>query len=151
MEQFHYEYSDLKNKYETSLNRAVIEQDPSKQQMLVQQVININQQMSDKIREFLSTMKNVNTNLLYDLTQDLIKYQQDKIEIEKSNQHIRALKFILNKTEENVKRATYKYYLYIGTLVLLAIFICILIIKSAYTKTIVEKVVSGGKLTLTSR
>ena len=114
--------------------------------VLLNQILTINQQMVDLIHRFLSSKRRVNTTRIHELTRDLIKYQEDRDEIENNDKKVRAMKLILNKTNENINSIIYKYYLYIGTLIFLCFVVIFLILKSSYKTAIL----GGGKLVLTS-
>jgi hypothetical protein len=146
MEQFESEYSKLKQEYETALNAAIVEPDQARQMVLLNQILTINQEMVDLIHRFLSSKRRVNTTRIHELTRDLIKYQEDRYEIENNDKKVRAMKLILNKTNENINSIIYKYYLYIGTLIFLCFVVIFLILKSSYKTAIL----GGGKLVLTS-
>ena len=97
---FEKQYSYLKSQYSTALSAAIQETDPEKQQSLIQQVLSVNQELSSQLKEILSVLNKgqdkYDTTTLQKLTQDLINYQKEYEEVQKSNDKLNTLKILQN-------------------------------------------------------
>jgi len=100
---FSKQYSFLKQQYSSTLSSAIQESDPAKQQELIQQVQQLNTQMADEIRTILNTLnkgaQGFDPKTLDDLTADLIQYQKDYAEIERTKDRVNTLKLIHTSSE----------------------------------------------------
>lgn len=134
---FEKQYSYLKSQYSTALSAAIQETDPEKQQSLIQQVLSVNQELSSQLKEILSVLNKgqdkYDTTTLQKLTQDLINYQKEYEEVQKSNDKLNTLKILQNTTSENLSSAQTMYYFYLGALILLCFYIVYLLIRLAWS------------------
>jgi hypothetical protein len=141
-------YDFLKTEYSSALASAIEEQDPSQQQILIDRVQQINSQLTNEIHSISNDIHKGTAKFdpieLDELTADLIKYQKEYSDIEKSKDKAVTLKNILQKTSSNLKTATYTYYIYVAILMGLAGYISYLVLvtslqlafpRSTFTKT----------------
>lgn len=140
LSEFDKSYKFLKQSYSTSLAAAIQEQDPSKQQELIQQVLQVNSEMVESLREILSKLNqgqdSFNPKTLDELTADLIKYQKDYAEIEKTKDKVQTLKLIQANNTKKLQEATTMYYVYIVALIVLVFLITYLVFKTSFTSVI---------------
>lgn len=140
LDDFNKTYTFLKQSYSTSLAAAIQEQDPAKQQDLIQQVLQVNSEMVGSLREILSKLNqgqdSFNPKTLDELTADLIKYQKDYAEIEKTKDKVQTLKLIQSETTKKLQEATTMYYVYIVALIVLVFLITYLVFKTSFTSVI---------------
>ena len=100
LEAFKKQYGFLKTHYSSVLSSAINEPDPAKQQTLISQIQQINSQLTNEVHGILSILNKGDTKFdpkqLDDLTNDLIQYQKDYDELEKSKDKVSTLKIIAN-------------------------------------------------------
>ena len=125
LDAFQKQYTTLKEQYSSALSSAINEKDPEKQQELIGQVQSLNTQMADEIRGILGILnkgaEGFDPKTLDSLTADLITYQKDYAEIERTKDRVNTLKLIHSGTLKDLQSATYWYYVYIAILILLCI------------------------------
>jgi hypothetical protein len=140
LESFKKQYQLLKKEYSDALMSAINERDPNKQQELIQRVQQTNTSLASELHGIISILNKGTSGFdakeLDDLTNDLIKYQKEYAEIEKSNDKVKTLKAILNTTKANLKNATYMYYIYIAILILLAFYIGYLVLRTTWSQAL---------------
>jgi len=138
---FQKKYEFLKQEYSSALSRAIQEKDGSKQEALITQVKQANKQLIDEIRDILAILNKGKTSFDYktldELTDDLIKYQAEYQEIEKTNDRVNTLKLIKSNTLNKLDSQTWSYYLYIALLILLCFYIVYLIISASWSTSLV--------------
>lgn len=127
LDSFQKQYISLKQQYSSTLSSAINEKDPEKQQELIGQVQSLNTQMADEVRSILGVLnkgsEKFDPKTLDSLTDDLIRYQKDYAEIEKTKDRVNTLKLIHSGTLKDLAGATYWYYIYIVILILLCIIV----------------------------
>jgi hypothetical protein len=137
---FKKQYQFLKSEYSAALSAAIKEPDPNEQLILVQRVQQINAQLVNEVHNIINIL-NKGTNdfqskELDDLTNDLIKYQKEYTEIEKSKDKVVTLKLIHTNTSEKLDNATFMYYVYIAILVILSVYVAYLVLTTTWTQTL---------------
>jgi hypothetical protein len=133
---FQKKYTFLKKEYAKTLSKAIEERDSSVQEQLIAQVKQINSQLVEEIRVILGVLNKgsdkFEAKTLDDLTNDLIKYQKEYAELEKTRDRVNTLKLIKTNTLEKLSSETWSFYLYVTVLVLLCFFIVFLIIRTSF-------------------
>jgi YesN/AraC family two-component response regulator len=143
LDDFTKQYGFLKQQYSSALSSAIQEPDPEKQQELIQQVQQLNTQMADELRVILNTLnkgaEGFDPKTLDELTADLIQYQKDYTEIERTKDKVNTLKLIHTGTLKNLETATNWYYIFVGVLILLCFLVAFQVFKvpgvSWFTRT----------------
>lgn len=137
---FKKQYQFLKGEYASALSAAIKEPDPSQQFTLIQRVQQINAQLAEELRGVINILNKGTTGFepkeLDDLTNDLIKYQKEYAEIEKSKDKVDTLKLIRDSTSENLNNATFMYYVYIAILVGLSVYVAYLVLTTAWAQNL---------------
>lgn len=145
LDAFKKQYSFLKTQYSTTLSAAINESDPAKQQTLISHIQQINSQLSSELHEIIAVLNKGSAKFdpkqLDDLTNDLIQYQKDYIELEKSKDKIATLKIIANTNVSTLRNALWMYYLYIAALVVIAAYVGYLVLTTSW-KTMFSQFVS---------
>jgi hypothetical protein len=152
LDAFKKKYEFLKGEYSKTLSGAIKEEDPNKQQTLMQRVQEINSQLVEELHGMIASLnkgsKGFDVKDMDELTADLIKYQKDYADIEKSKDKVTTLKLIKNTTTETLKKATMMYYVYITILLVLSFYIGYLVLKTNWVETVGETITKavGGRL-----
>jgi hypothetical protein len=137
---FKKQYQFLKGEYANALSAAIKEPEPSQQSILIQRVQQINAQLADELRGIINILNRGTTGFepkeLDDLTNDLIKYQKEYAEIEKSKDKVDTLKLIRDNTSEKLNNATFMYYVYIALLVGLSAFVGYLVLTTTWAQAL---------------
>ena len=111
LDDFQKQYTSLKEQYSSTLSSAINETDPEKQQELIGQVQQLNSQIAEEVRGILGVLNKgtevFDPKTLDSLTDDLIKYQKDYAEIEKTKDRVNTLKLIHAGTLKDLEGATY--------------------------------------------
>jgi hypothetical protein len=79
---------------------------------------------------------NFQSKQLDELTNDLIKYQKEYAEIEKSKDKVDTLKLVYNTTNEKLDNASFMYYVYIAILVSLSLYVAYLVLTTTWAQTL---------------
>lgn len=144
LEAFKKQYNFLKTSYLSTLSSAIREADPASQQELVQQVLQLNSTMTDELRTILSKLNQGPTGFdpkeLNDLTKELIQYQKEYAEIEKSQDRVNTLKKIRETTADKVNSMNTMYTVYVIVLSALAIVVAVLIMKTEWARKVATAV-----------
>lgn len=139
LDDFNKSYTFLREQYSTSLAAAIQEQDSAKQQALIQQVIQANTAMAESIREILSKLNQGQNSFdpatIDKLTADLIQYQKDYAEIERTKDKVSTLKMIHATKTKKVDEAYTMYYVYLIALVGLVLLISYLVFSTALSQS----------------
>jgi DNA repair exonuclease SbcCD ATPase subunit len=139
LDEFNKEYTFLREQYSTALSAAILEQDPAKQQELIQQVIQANTAMAEAIREILSKLNqgqnSFDPQTIDKLTADLIQYQKDYAEIERTKDKVTTLKMIQATNLKKIDQAYMMYYVYLIALVGLVLVISYLVFSTALSSS----------------
>ena len=137
---FKKQYQFLKGEYASALSAAIKEPDPSQQLTLIQRVQSINAQLADELHSIINILNKGVSGFepkeLDDLTNDLIKYQKEYAEIEKSKDKVDTLKLIRNSTSEDLNNATFMYYVYIAILVSLSVYVAYLVLTTSWAQSL---------------
>ena len=140
---FNQHYAMLKKEYNSTLTAAIQEQDASKQQELVQKVLDTNTSMVELLRDIIKNMNqgqdSFNPKTLDDLMAELIQYQKEYADIERTKDKVNTLKMILATTSKKLSDATMMYYIYVTILILLCLLVAFFVMKTSWpsTRTIV--------------
>jgi len=136
---FQKQYEFLKKEYASTLNSAINESDPEQQQNLIQRVQQINSNLASELHQILDSLNKGENGFepkkLNDLTNDLIAYQKEYAEIEKSKDKVTTLKLIQETTSKKLESATIMYYIYIAILVVISFYVCYLVLSTSWTQT----------------
>ena len=145
LDAFKKQYSFLKTQYSTALSAAINESDHAKQQALISQIQQINSELSNELHGIIGILNKGSNKFdpkqLDDLTNDLIQYQKDYSELEKSKDKVATLKIIANTNAATLRNATWMYYIYIAILVIIAGYLGYLILTTTWKSTF-QQVVS---------
>lgn len=137
---FRQQYQFLKGEYSAALSAAIQEPDPSQQLVLIERVQQINAQLAEELRGIISILNKGTSEFepkeLDDLTNDLIKYQHEYAEIEKSKDKVDTLKRISQTTSQKLNNATFMYYVYIAALLVLTLYAAYLVITTSWAQTL---------------
>jgi hypothetical protein len=146
-QEFKDEYNSLKTGYSETLLLAIQETDPSQQQTLVNKVLDLNSSLSELLRGFIAEINKgtdkFNPKDLDELMQDLITYQKQYHEIQKSKDKLETLKIIYAQNRDKLKQVTFQYNALIIILILLAIVVFILGFTT-HTRYSVSKMISSS-------
>lgn len=147
LEAFKKQYTFLKTQYASVLASAIREPDPAKQQELVQQVLQINTTMADELRTILSKLnqgaQGFNPKELNDLTKELITYQKEYEEIEKSKDRVNTLKRIHSTAQDKVSMMSTMYAIYIAIFIGLVFLVAVLVLKTTWVQSVVSTVTTA--------
>jgi hypothetical protein len=97
-------------------------------------------QLADELRSIINVLNKGTSGFdpkeLDDLTNDLIKYQKEYDEIEKSKDKVDTLKLIRDNTSEKLNNATFMYYVYIAILVSLSVLVGYLVLTTTWSQAL---------------
>jgi hypothetical protein len=137
LSEFQSQFTINKELYSSTLHNAIIEPDPAKQEQLIQEVLQINAQLSTNLRDIVGELSKgtdaFDPKTIDELTEDLIKYQQQYEEIQKSQDKAKTLRMINASTLQKLQDATNKYYALFYSLIALVFIIIFLIIRSSWS------------------
>jgi len=140
LESFKKQYQFLKKEYSDALSSSIQESDPAQQDILINRVQQINGNLADELRGIINVLNKGSPGFdakeLDDLTADLITYQKEYAEIEKSKDRVATLKLIRDRTEGTLKSATFMYYVYVAILVALSFYVGYLVLTTTWAQTI---------------
>lgn len=138
---FKKQYNFLKTEYSSALSSAINEKDPASQQSLIQQVLQLNSSMASELRDIIGKLNQgapgFDPKELDQLTQDLIQYQKDYEDIEKSKDKVNTLKLIHEGNAKKLGIAMTMYNVYIGILIVLAFVTAWLVFKTEWVRRMV--------------
>jgi len=147
IQEFKDEYNSLKTGYSETLLLAIQETDPSQQQILLNKVLDLNSSLSELLRSFIAEINKgtdkFNPKDLDELMQDLINYQKQYNEIQKSKDKLETLKIIYAQNRDKLKEVTFQYNALIIILILLAIVVFILGFTT-HSRYSISKIVSSS-------
>lgn len=124
------EYTNLKELYQSALSAAIAEQDPVSQANEIKRVLQINGELASLFRAFIAKhgdTEGYNPVILRQISDDLIKYQNQYAEIQKSTDRVTTMQKILNEDKEKLQSLKQEYNIYLG-LILIAIIIVLFLI-----------------------
>lgn len=135
LDAFKKQYSFLKSEYSRELAGAINESDSAQQQTLTTRVQQINAELVSQLHEIINSLNKGESGFdakeLDELTADLIQYQKDYAEIEKTKDRVATLKIIHSGSKNKLQTAQYIYYIYIAILILLVFYVAYLAVKNA--------------------
>jgi len=138
VESFQKQYAFLKSEYSKSLESALRETDPEEQQTLITNIQQINSRLTEELHGILSKLNQGSSGFdpkqMDELTADLIQYQKEYAEIEKSKDRVMTLKKIFSTTSQNLQTANLMYYLYITILLVLCFYVSYLVLQTSWSK-----------------
>ena len=130
---FQKSYNDLKTKYSSLLSDAVNEQDPANQASLVQQVLQVNAELSSEVRAFIAQSgqkEGYDPKVLTEINQDLIDYQNQYNDIKTTQDMTLTLQNILNAKQNELGTAKNKYNIFLGLLIFAILVVLFLIFRT---------------------
>uniref|UniRef100_A0A6C0JSB5 Uncharacterized protein n=1 Tax=viral metagenome TaxID=1070528 RepID=A0A6C0JSB5_9ZZZZ len=137
LDSFKKQYNFLKSEYSRELAASINETDPAQQQILTTRVQQINAQLVNELHGIIDSLNKgepgFDAKKLDDLTADLIMYQKDYAEIEKTKDKVATLKIIYAGNRDKLKNAEYIYYIYIAILILLAFYVAYLVLTKSWS------------------
>jgi hypothetical protein len=135
---FNERFDFLKQEYTQTLNMSLLEEDPTKQSILVSRIQQLNTQMTDELREIINelTKQQDKEGSIDDLTKQLIQYQKDYAEIQQSQDKLTTLKLIKNSNSQTLNEAQTMYWVYLGGLLLLTFLIIFNVFKVSISSSI---------------
>lgn len=144
LEDFQKNYTFLRQEYSSTLSSAIQEQDPAQQQELIRHVLQINSSMVEALREILNVLNrgqdSFDSTTIDKLTAELIQYQKEYVEIEKTKDKVGTLKLIRASTSQKLKEATTMYYIYVAVLILLCFVVAYLVIRTGWVTQVTQTV-----------
>ena len=150
LDSFKKQYQFLKKEYSDALSSSIKETDPEQQQILISRVQQVNGNLAEELHGIINVLNKGSSGFdakeLDDLTADLIKYQKDYAEIEKSKDKVATLKLIRTRTADTLNTATFMYYVYIAILVVLSFYGGYLVLTTTWSQTISKMFRSSTKL-----
>jgi hypothetical protein len=139
---FKKQYSFLKTEYSSVLSSAIAENDPARQQELIQQVSTLNSSMASELRDIIAKLnqgqQGFDPKELNDLTKELVQYQKDYEDIEKSKDKVNTLKRIKETNADLLKKQTTWYAIYIGLFVILLLCVVYFVFKTEWARRMVS-------------
>jgi hypothetical protein len=141
LDAFKQRYNFLRSQYSRTLIATIKEQDPQSQQQMISELLSINTEMVDELKTILGELNrgegSFNPATINDLTRDLIQYQNDYAEVERSRDRVGTLKVIHSQKNGQLKSATVMFNIYVGVLIALAFLVAYLVIRSAWVTDVV--------------
>lgn len=138
---FKKQYSFLETEYSAALRSAAAETDPLKQTELITQVLTLNSSMAAELRDIIGKLnqgaQGFDPKELNDLTNDLVQYQKDYEEIERSKDKVNTLKKIHETNKETLKKANTWYTIYITIFTILLFAVAYLVFKTEWARKMV--------------
>lgn len=151
LESFKKQYQFLKSEYSDALSSAIKETDPAQQQTLISRVQQINGQLAEELHGIINVLnkgsKGFDAKELDNLTAELIAYQKEYAEIEKSKDKVSTLKLIQSRTTDNLKSAMFMYYVYIAILVALSFYVSYLVLTTTWAQSVRRMFTTSTRLT----
>ena len=144
-------YIFLIGEYNQALIAAIQETNPTKQQALISRVLQINKEITEHVRTFIAEINkgtgDFDPKTLEDLTADLVKYQEQYIEIQSNKNRLETLKYIYSFNKGKLESTTNMYNIYLGVLALLIFIILFLVIRTAWSDTVYSTITKplGGR------
>lgn len=131
--EFDEKYKFLRSQYSTDLAGAIAESDSGIQAELIDRIKVLNAELTELVRDFIGQISagtdEIDPKTIPQLTEDLIKYQNDYQEIEKSRDKVATLRMIKNSTKQKLSEAQVMFWALFGMLFLLCGFILYYVFK----------------------
>lgn len=134
LKKFKDEYDESKLEYTRLLSEAVYETDPSLQEGLVKQILELNSQLAAQVREFVGQSNGkFDPKTISDMTNDIVMYQKEYSDLQANQNREKVLHTILNKESEKLTDIRSGFNLYLALLLggILLIVILIFITPSS--------------------
>lgn len=136
LDKFKKQYKILKDEYSAAMTAAIQETDPVKRDESVKRVLDANANMVNEIREMVAAMTRgkdgFNQKDLTSLENDLIEYQKEYAEIEKSKDKVNTLKRVKETTNKNLESVTGTYYILLGGFLFLCFVAVFLVLRTSW-------------------
>lgn len=134
LERFQKNYADMKKQYSELLSKAITS-DPKIQSEVIRQVLSVNSNLAQHVRDFIQESgAKFDPSMISKLTADIIKFQKEYEEIQKSDDKTRALDGILNKERNFLKDLHSQFNIFLGLLLAMIVVILGLIFKTSITQ-----------------
>jgi vacuolar-type H+-ATPase subunit I/STV1 len=136
---FETEQIGLKQQYNETITNAISETDPDKQSELVKQILDVNKELSDGVREFVSKQSQgtpYDEKSVLALTNELIKYQKQYEQINSGNDKIKTLKLILSEDKDKLSSMQTQFNIMLGLTGLGIFLIVFMILKISITSSL---------------
>jgi DNA-dependent RNA polymerase auxiliary subunit epsilon len=117
LEVFQKEYNQLKVQYTTLLNQAIHEQDKARQSEFIKQILSVNSNLAQHVREFIQESQGkFDPKLITKLTNDILNYQKEYKQIQNAANKSQALRGILNKEKNELDQLHSQFNIWLGIL-----------------------------------
>lgn len=150
LDTFKKQYQFLKKEYSDALSSAIKEPDPAQQLTLIGRIQQINGQLAEELHGIINILNKGSNGFdpkeLDELTTDLITYQKEYSEIEKSKDKVATLKLIRERTASNLNTAATMYYIYIAILIALSFYVVYLVLKTSWAQNVSKIITSSTVL-----
>lgn len=135
LERFQKDYTDMKKQYSELLSKAIHESDPKIQSELVKQVLSVNSNLAQHVKDFIQESNGkFDPAMISKLTADIIKFQKEYEEIQKSDDKAEALDGILNKERNFLTGLHSQFNIFLGLLLAMIVVILGLIFRTSTTQ-----------------
>lgn len=133
-------YNSLKVRYNSLIVSAVHEQDPTSQQSLIQEILDVNAELTAQLRTILSEIssapKEFDVKTLDQLTADLVEYQKQHQDLMSQKDRLTTLKLIASSTQSTLAEATTMYWIYLISLILSMFVVAFLAFRLSITSVV---------------
>jgi hypothetical protein len=139
LSEFEAEQLTLKRQYNEAISNAISEVDPDKRGELVKQILDVNKELSDGVREFVSKQTqgtSYDEKSVLELTNELIKYQKQYEQINSGNDKIKTLKLILSEDRDKLSSMQTQFNIMLGLTGVGILLIIFMIIKISITSSL---------------
>lgn len=141
-QEFKSEYESLKRGYSETLLLAIKETNPETQQELVNRILKFNSDLSELLRTFIGEVNKGTDKFspkdLDELTNDLIQYQKQYQELQKSKDRLETLKIIYASNKDKLKEVTFQFNALIIVLIVLSVIVFIMAFTTHRTYSVVD-------------
>ena len=132
LQKFRDEYDDLKRKYAGLLMNAVHESDPEKQAGIVKQILDVNSELAQHVRDFIQNSKGkFDPTVISTLTDDIIRFQKEFREIKHAANKTAALTKILNIQKDDLNSIHFELNIWLWLFIGLIIVILVMIFRTS--------------------
>jgi hypothetical protein len=137
LKEFEDTYNTLKVRYNSLILSAIQEEDAASQQTLIQEILDINAELTAQLRTILSEIssapKGFDVKTLDQLTAELVEYQKQHQELTSQKDRLTTLKLIASSTNNQVVQATMMYWIYLISLILAMFVVAFLAFRLSIT------------------
>lgn len=128
---FNKQYESLKQKYLALVQQAIAEHDSEKQQELIQQILDTNTLLASEVREYISQKSQTQSNPeeLTELTNELLKIQDEFTKIQKAKDYKKTLEMILHEDQTKLFSMKWKLNIFLFLLGLCILYILFMIFR----------------------